>query len=137
MPESMPITIDGWNTAVERAIEKLPHDLHIHGQGQNVFHEPNSCARCRAEFSLRELIDLIAVLGAEDPTPTPDMSGADCTAIIHHGPGHQSTTSCELKGQHDRHRAIYGADRQEARWKGEEVFSGFFDEPPQFSEEDA
>lgn len=56
--------------------------------------------------------------------------GADCTAEIRHGPGHQSRTTCELKGLHDVHRAIYGSYRQEATWRGLHAYTGIADEPP-------
>jgi hypothetical protein len=54
-----------------------------------------------------------------------------CTAIIWHGPGHQSKTTCEVRGPHEVHYAIYGEMRQEAEWRGDEVMTGFFDEPPE------
>lgn len=60
--------------------------------------------------------------------------GDGCTAAIWHGPGHQSRTFCEKKGKHDVHEAIYGYDRSLAQWKGDEVYSGFFDEPPEVDE---
>lgn len=53
-----------------------------------------------------------------------------CQAVIHHGPGHQSTTRCMVKGQHAIHEACYGPDFQLARWQGDSVSTGFFDEPP-------
>lgn len=55
---------------------------------------------------------------------------SECKAVIHHGPGHQSRTHCHVKGEHDVHEAVYGSFRQVATWRGNEVFSGFFDEPP-------
>ncbi len=55
----------------------------------------------------------------------------DCGAILWHGPGHQSRTKCQLKGQHFTHYAVYGSDDQEAYWKSGEGMTGFFDEPPQ------
>lgn len=55
-----------------------------------------------------------------------------CSAKIYHGPGHQSSTRCHnTKKHHKIHEAYYGSCRQHARWKGQEVCSGFFDEPPQ------
>lgn len=59
---------------------------------------------------------------------------SECKAIIHHGPGHQSRTHCEAKGQHEIHRAVYGSMRQYAEWQQQEIFSGFFDEPPRKKE---
>lgn len=53
-----------------------------------------------------------------------------CLAEVSHGPGHQSSTRCELTGPHDVHRAIYGSQRQEATWRGPHVFTGAADEPP-------
>lgn len=53
-----------------------------------------------------------------------------CNAIICHGPGHQSRTFCQVKGKHKIHRAIYGSYNQEAKWKEDEICSGYFDESP-------
>ena len=53
-----------------------------------------------------------------------------CTARIHHGPGHQSATYCNQVGKHTFHTAVYGSDREEAEWKGKDICSGYFDEPP-------
>jgi hypothetical protein len=57
-------------------------------------------------------------------------SKAACSAIICHGPGHQSKTRCRLTGKHDIHETVYGSCRQFAQWRGDLVFSGYFDEPP-------
>ena len=54
-----------------------------------------------------------------------------CRAVIYHGPGHQSTTQCYLIGPHEVHETRYGSFDYLARWQGDEVFSGFFDEPPE------
>lgn len=69
------------------------------------------------------------------------MSDLGCPARIYHGPGHQSSTKCELPiGHDDGHYCIYGEFQQEAEWfggfPGEEplVFTGFADEPPVFPE---
>jgi hypothetical protein len=59
-----------------------------------------------------------------------DPVTGSCSAEVRHGPGHQSSTKCEVKGVHEVHRAIYGADRQEAAWRGTHVYTGAFDEPP-------
>lgn len=58
-----------------------------------------------------------------------------CSAIIWHGPGHQSKTHCSLTGEHEIHEAVYGEFFQYAEWTGDEVFSGFFDEPPRLDDE--
>jgi hypothetical protein len=92
-----------------------------------------------------QLEGIVERLGKDEP----------CTARIWHGPGHQSSTPCEVKGPHEVHRAIYGSDRTEATWKdgsytnglrerGIEfdpesypenmAMTGFFDEPPQDDE---
>src|SRR5256885_3979689 len=55
----------------------------------------------------------------------PDES---CHAKIFHGPGHQSTTNCELKGEHDVHEAHVQGVR--LLWRGDEGITGFFDESP-------
>lgn len=57
-----------------------------------------------------------------------------CGAVIWHGPGHQSKTRCQETGPHDIHSAVYGSMRQFAEWRGEEVMTGFFDEPPKLEE---
>jgi hypothetical protein len=57
-----------------------------------------------------------------------------CSAEIYHGPGHQSITRCRLVNRgHKIHEANYGSMNQFARWKGLRVFSGCFDEPPEFN----
>lgn len=40
-----------------------------------------------------------------------------CTAKIHHGPGHQSSTRCHVKGEHEVHEAYYGGHNEYAVWK--------------------
>lgn len=70
---------------------------------------------------------------------------SECKAVIHHGPGHQSRTHCRVKGPHEVHEAVYGSHRQFATWRTPavpaqstvgpmDVFSGFFDEPPEYDE---
>lgn len=54
----------------------------------------------------------------------------ECSAVIWHGPGHQSSTKCQVIGNHRVHEAVYGSMEQTAKWRGKKVFSGFFDEPP-------
>lgn len=53
-----------------------------------------------------------------------------CDAVIHHGPGHQSKTLCYLTGVHEIHETIYGWEDVTARWRGDKVCSGYFNEPP-------
>ena len=62
------------------------------------------------------------------PTPIP------CDAIIWHGPGHMSSTRCELTDKHNIHYASYGRYGQDAYWTGKETYSGFSDEPPKLPE---
>jgi hypothetical protein len=60
-----------------------------------------------------------------------------CTAVICHGPGHQSTTYCEqrvgdghrMRDGRKLHTAVYGEFRQFAEWVERRAFSGYFDEP--------
>lgn len=52
-----PITLEGWTIAVEEALKRLPHDLRLRGMGHEVDHDPNECVRCRAESSLREIVN--------------------------------------------------------------------------------
>jgi len=37
--------------------------------------------------------------------PSRDTKPKDCRAVIHCGPGHQTTMRCELKGPHRQHAA--------------------------------
>jgi hypothetical protein len=63
-----------------------------------------------------------------------------CSAAIWHGPGHQSRTPCHKSGEHEVHEAYYapnGSHDTLARWRGERVFSSYFDEPPDIEEEEA
>lgn len=53
-----------------------------------------------------------------------------CPAYILHGPGHQRKTYCTILGRHLIHEAIYGIYEWQARWRGEEASTNFFDEPP-------
>jgi len=59
-----------------------------------------------------------------------------CEAVIWHGPGHQSKTHCQLTGEHEIHETYYGSFDQFAQWRGKEVFSGYFDEPPRLKDEE-
>ena len=34
-----------------------------------------------------------------------ELRGKPCEAVIHHGPGHQSTTKCYLRQKHTTHEA--------------------------------
>lgn len=52
-----------------------------------------------------------------------------CTARLHHGPGHQSSTFCNLKGKHTVHQTRYGRDEQVSQWRGKHGFTGYFDDP--------
>lgn len=66
-----------------------------------------------------------------------ELKEKECNAVICHGPGHQSKTRCCLTGDHEIHEARYGNHDQLARWKGDKVFSGYFDEPPEEPDEKA
>lgn len=57
------------------------------------------------------------------------MSEGSCTAIIWHGPGHQSKGPCDVKGKHRQHH--FSGPREEYYWTKKEEFSGFFDESPE------
>lgn len=52
-----------------------------------------------------------------------------CTAVVHHGPGHQSTTLCQLKGPHDVH-LVWPPSNGCWEWRGAEVTTDYFDELP-------
>jgi len=60
--------------------------------------------------------------------PERSITEKGCDAEVRHGPGHQSSTKCDLTGAHDVHRAIYMGT--EATWRGPFVYTGVFDEPP-------
>ncbi len=47
-----------------------------------------------------------------------ELRGKLCEAVIHHGPGHQSTTSCQLTGKHETHEANLAG--QVVEWEDEE-----------------
>lgn len=74
----------------------------------------------------------------KDRRVNPERRGAVlthlCHAVIHHGPGHQSHTHCQVFGVHEIHSARYGHDRDLAEWRSDEVFSGAGDEPPSVDE---
>jgi hypothetical protein len=40
-----------------------------------------------------------------------------CTARFWHGPGHQSSTRCDVIGLHDVHRCTYGESDADAAWR--------------------
>lgn len=63
-----------------------------------------------------------------------DATSVPCTAVLRHGPGHMSTTTCRVKGPHTVHEAIYDGVTF-AQWTGDEATTGFFDEPPQLDED--
>jgi hypothetical protein len=58
-----------------------------------------------------------------------------CDAVLYHGPGHQSRTTCHRKGEHQIHECRYGRYEQLARWEGSEAYTGVFDEPPREPQE--
>lgn len=51
-----------------------------------------------------------------------------CFAKLHHGPGHQSTTRCRVRGDHKYHSAEVKGDR--VYWEDFDGSTGFFDELP-------
>ena len=59
----------------------------------------------------------------------------ECCAKLYYGPGHQSTTYCQVKGKHEKykgkivHRAQYGNYDATMYWHGREACTGHFDEP--------
>lgn len=93
------------------------------------------------------------------PADVPDdrwgtVESEPCPGRFYHGPGHQSSTRCELEKDHEgSHRCIYGSHCSEALWNTgdytgrmrksgiefsaesypEDIgMSGYHDEPPQF-----
>jgi hypothetical protein len=64
-----------------------------------------------------------------DTGDTPEAA-QPCTAVLYHGPGHQSRTYCqEVEQPHALHWAEYGEFRQRASWRGPEAMTDFFDNP--------
>lgn len=62
-------------------------------------------------------------------------TSADCTAVIHHGPGHQGTSVCDMVGKHLTHEVspmgitFYWTDAN-ADDDGN-VYTGYFNESPE------
>jgi hypothetical protein len=80
-----------------------------------IFNKKNGCIRCETEKRRKK-------------------EGL-CCARLGHGPGHQSSTYCEVKGKHNIHECRYGSYDQIACWKGpvsKLKFTGYFDDPPEF-----
>lgn len=95
----------------------------------------------------RELEDVLErIVQAQRNYPKPEP----CTAILWHGPGHQSQSRCEITGPHEVHETHYGPGDL-ARWRTGDYtgrlreqgidfdpesypedmgMTGFFDEPP-------
>ena len=59
-----------------------------------------------------------------------------CCSVLHHGPGHQSRTYCELVGPHSIHQASYGCYDEFMQWRGREAYTGYFDDPKELPEKD-
>lgn len=54
-----------------------------------------------------------------------------CIARLAHGPGHQSSTYCDVIGPHKEHNCQYGSYNQTACWTGSVYklkFTNFFDD---------
>lgn len=62
--------------------------------------------------------------------------GEPCTAVLRHGPGHQSRTTCNVRGTHLVHRCVFGRYDQEASWTEPEATTGYFDEAPESEAEE-
>ena len=56
-----------------------------------------------------------------------------CTSVLCHGPGHQSKTFCQVKGEHTLHRAELNG--RKPSWTGDKAFSSYFDEYPEVKED--
>lgn len=86
-----------------------------------VYWEPkNGCPRCAEEERRRK--------------------AGQCIARLGHGPGHQSSTYCDVIGLHTVHSCQYGRNDERAYWKGSVYklkFTGFFDEAPTVENMDA
>lgn len=53
-----------------------------------------------------------------------------CKSFVGAGPGHQSHIECEETGTHTIHRAFYDYGGYEMYWKGDNAYTGYFDEAP-------
>ena len=60
----------------------------------------------------------------------PESEDKPCKSYMGVGPGHQSRLQCGEQGTHVIHRAYYDYGGYTAYWKGNEAFSGFFDDVP-------
>jgi hypothetical protein len=54
----------------------------------------------------------------------------ECRAVVFHGPGHQSRTSCEEVDPHELHEARLVVAGHTVFWRGQEAVTGPFDESP-------
>lgn len=86
---------------------------------------PMALRECQADEILDAIYNLL-----------PEQGEKQCKASIWHGPGHQSQTYCQKHGPHEIHETIYGSRNQFARWRGDEIYSGFCDEPPELAEQE-
>ena len=59
-----------------------------------------------------------------------------CPVRIHHGPGHQSTTYCQVSEPHEIHKASFGSYGETASWVGGDIFSDYFDEGFDYEDKD-
>lgn len=104
----MPIGTDRVPDNLDEPVEMVTHSLY-----PNVRIQPDIKLNEAQQAELRER--------ARD--------GDMCRVAIHHGPGHQSTTECLVRGDHDQHQVTYGSYREYAEWTGiRDIFSGYFDD---------
>jgi len=61
------------------------------------------------------------------------MSNEPCAAVIHHGPGHQTTSRCERTGSHAMHQNTQTG--RLLKWVGEIGYTDAFDQNPRNDED--
>lgn len=99
--------------------------------GDEWWEYPNGTFRLtgRSSTSAMSNLDRDVVEQQWGPLRPYEVDNPDCDAQLFHGPGHQSRTTCTVKGPHTIHHVVYGEFEQDATWKGGDAFTGVFDEP--------
>lgn len=105
----------------------FPDGTLVQGYG---YHGPSLMKKVK-KIGWKKTLDPIVKAQEEFKEVMREIKRKRCPAVIHHGPGHQSSTHCcRPKGNHKMHKAHYGCFCKYAECEKKEVFSGYFDEPP-------
>jgi hypothetical protein len=91
--------------------------------------EKNKMIDIKDSKFVNKLLEIAHQLDEEPKHPDKCEIREYCTAILYHGPGHQSKAHCEKTGKHTIHFVEYGNYQTPCYWKGNEASTGFFDEP--------